>query len=452
MKNVLAAAVLLVTTVADAPSYAVPDVAKLTLQNGVDVLFVEQHDLPIVRVDVVLPIGWADLPDRPAVVLEAMGELLERGTATRSSLEIASAYVALGAEHGILVKLESVRASVKVLASKLEPALDLLQDVVLHPSFPQAEIDLVKGQRLDAIREQMLDAESISWNALEMALYGPRHPYARASIPTPQEVAGIDGKALRRTHARVLAAQHVAIVVVGDATPKILMPELERAFGGWQRRPRTAPPIPPPPPRSGPRIALVDRPGLLQSFVYVAEPAISWSSPDRETFALVNMILGEFWMNRWNADLRERRGVGPFRAGGATQVDKTGEAVAELLHEIRRMTEAEPEVDALEGAKQVLLRGIVSRFETTTSAAESVDLLVEYGLPLDEFARWRGRVEVVSASDVQKTARRYLHPETMKIIVVGDRAKVEPQLASLRMGRIELRGVDGRLLRGPPCK
>src|SRR5262249_20307468 len=158
------------------------------LRNGIDVLLIERHDLPVVRVDLVLRGGWADVPDQPAVVLRATGALLDKGTTTRSAVEIASAFDALGAEHWVRVELESVCASVKVLASKLDPALDLLQDVALHPSFPQTEIDLLKGQWRDAIHDQLLDAAKLSWNALELALYGPAHPYGRANIASSEEI------------------------------------------------------------------------------------------------------------------------------------------------------------------------------------------------------------------------------------------------------------------------
>jgi predicted Zn-dependent peptidase len=448
------------------PPYAVPAVEKLALGNGIDVLLIEQHELPIVRVDLVVRGGFGDLPDQPVVVLKAMGALLEKGTASHSALEIASGYDALGAEHGVGVELESVRASVKVLASKLEAALDLLQDVVLCPSFPQQEIDLLKGQWLDAIPEQVLDPETLSWNATELALYAPPHPYGHAYIPTPEEVSAIDRGALQRAHARAFALSRASIVVVGDTTRETVLAKLERTFGKWHRAPGAALRTPPPPPRAArtaPRVALVDRPGLAQSLVYLAEPAISWSSSDREDFALMNIILGGFWMSRLNANLRERlgdsywvnsmstswrRGAGPFRAGGAMQVEKTAEAVTELLREVRTMTEEEPEDDELEGAKHLRLRSIQARFETTSSAAEAVDFLLEYGLPLDEYARLRERVQAVTRADIRHVARKYLHPDAMKILIVADRAKVEPELAKLRLGPIEIRDAYGRVTSG----
>jgi zinc protease len=431
------------------------------LSSGLRVLLLEQHNLPIVRVDVVVRGGWADLRSDPVFVAKAVGALLEKGTTTRSAIEIASGYEALGAEHWTRVDLDSATASAKVLASKLEPALDLLQDVVQHPAFPVGEVELLKGRWADGIAQQKLEVDTLAWNATHMALYGRKHPYGHASIATPGEVASITPAALRHAYARAFAMQRASIVVVGDTTRESVLPGLERAFGGWKRGPDVVVQAPRSAvPEATARIALIDRPGVTQSLVYLAEIAASWSSPDRDAFEIMDVILGGFWMSRLNADLRERlgysywasssgdlrRGAGPFRAGGSMHAENTGESIVELLKEVRKMTVEEPTAEELDGAKQFTTRWIVAKFETTSRSAREIDQMVTYDLPVDEPVRLAARLRSVSAADVQRVALKYLHPDTMKILVIGDRAKVEPQLAGLGLGRVEIRDAYGNVV------
>jgi predicted Zn-dependent peptidase len=141
-----------------------------------------------------------------------------------------------------------------------------------------------------------------------------------------------------------------------------------------------------------------------------------------------------------------RRGTGPFKAGGSMHTEKTGESIVELLKEVRKMTEEEPSVEELDGAKLFRIQWIVARFETTSRAAGEIDQIVTYDLPLDEPARLPARIRAVSGADVLRVARKYLHPDTMKIIVVGDRAKVEPQLAALGLGVVEVRDPYGNVV------
>jgi predicted Zn-dependent peptidase len=207
----------------------------------------------------------------------------------------------------------------------------------------------------------------------------------------------------------------------------------------------------------GARIILVDRPGTTQSLVYLAEPAVARDDPRREPLQLASAILGGFWMSRINANLREkrgwsywvssempaRRGPAPIRAGGAITLDKTGPAVVELLDEVRRMTEQEVSGEELRGAKLFLLRRTYGQLEASSDLGLAVADLVTYGRPLDEYATLPARLESITAQDVLDAARRYLHPDTIKLFVVGDRIKVEEQLRQLGLGDVEIRDAYG---------
>jgi zinc protease len=236
--------------------------------------------------------------------------------------------------------------------------------------------------------------------------------------------------------------------------PEVL-PALEAAFGAWPKGPHVPLEAPPPPPnqQTGPRVVLVDNPGSTQSIVYAVGPALPWSDPRRDAFRLMNAILGGFWMSRLNADLREARGLtywvssgvrayrgaGPFLAGGGIVVERTGEAIPELLRDVRAMTESEVSDEELQGARRFLVNLVYSRFETDAGLAAGLGDLAAFGLSPDDYATLPARVERLTAAELLEAARAFLHPDSMKVIVVADRAKVEPQVRSLGLGEIEAR-------------
>ena len=443
-----------------------PTIESFALRNGLPIHLVERHDLPVVVVDVVVRGGTAALDRADHFAGRALGSLMPKGTSHRSALAIADGFQALGATYDVSVNVDAARANVKALAPDLERALDLLSDVVLHPTFPADEIARLKAEWGAREEQQKLDMDLLSWSATELALYGPAHPYGRPPIADRSDVAAITRASLVRAHARAFDPSRAAIVVVGDTTRASVAPLLEKAFGAFRpvAPPAAAPPVVPPAPSGAggaPRIVLVDRPGATQSIVLLAEPALAYGSPDRHAFRLMSVILGGFWMSRLNANLREEKGysywvssstngrrvAGPFRAGGAMLAEKTSAAITEMLGEVRRMRDQPVSKEELDGAKTFLTHFLRAPFETAAGTAGALAFLLTYELPLDDWRTQAARIDAVTAEGVKAVATKYLHPDAMRIIVVGDRAKVEGGLAALGLGDVELRDAFGKLAR-----
>ena len=209
------------------------------------------------------------------------------------------------------------------------------------------------------------------------------------------------------------------------------------------------------------RLVLVDRPGAPQAQVSLAEPGIPWSSPDRDAVAVMNAILGGMFSSRINLNLREahaytygarsgfslRHGAGPFSAGGAIVADKTAPAIHEHFTEIDAMREREVSPGELADAKEAIRQGMPGRFETVGAVTDALSDIAIYGMPVDEYATRPARIDAVTAADVKRVAAAHLHPRSMKVVVVGDRATLEPALEVLHMGLPEIRDPYGDVVK-----
>ncbi len=439
-------------------AFVPPRIEAFTLKNGMRVLLVERHDLPIVSVRVVVKAGAGDMPGEPPGLLSFVGSMLEQGTKKRSALQISDQFEAIGAVHGAWVDWDSGGASVKVTPDKLDVALDLLDDVVAHPTFPEEEIERLKARRLASIQQEKNSPGSMGTNALAASLYGRAHPYGHSLAGREQDVAKVTRAELVNAHAALFASSRTQIVVAGDVTKDALRAKLEPTLGAW--RSGGGPvllPKAPPPQRGEARVVWVDKPGAPQSVVRLAEVGVARSAPDRDAIVVMNAILGGMFSSRINLNLREahaytygasssfqmRHGPGQFSAGGNIVADKTAPAVVELFKELRSMRENPVSDEELANAKQNIEAAMPGRFETVTEVTGALADLVVYDLPLDEYATRPARIEKVSAEDVAKAAKAHLHPDRIKVVIVGDRASIGPSLETLHLGAFEDRDAYG---------
>jgi zinc protease len=444
-------------------AFVPPPIQSFKLKNGVRVLLVERHDLPIVSVRVFAVVGAGDLPKEPPGLLSFLGSMLEQGTSKKSALDLSDAFEAIGALHGAWVDWDSGGATVKVTTEHLDAALALLGDVVVHPAFPEAEIERLKARRVASIQQEKNAVGAMSSNAMAAAIYGRGHPYGNSLWGRAEDVPKLTRAELLKAYAALFAPSRAAIAVAGDVTKEALAPKLEATFGAWQGAAGAiVTPKAPAPSHDEARVVWVDKPGAPQSVVRLAEVGVPKLAPDRDAIAVMNTILGGMFSSRINLNLREahaftygassgfqmRHGPGQFSAGGNMVADKTAPAIAELFKEVRAMRDRPVSDEELETAKLSIKRAMPARFETVSEVTGALEDIAVYGLPLDEYATRPARIDKVTAEDVMKAAKAHLHPDQLKVVVVGDRAKLEPTLETLHLGAIEERDAYGDLL-GP---
>lgn len=431
-------------------TFVAPKVVSFTLKNGVKVLLTERHDLPVVAVRFVVKLGAGDVPDARPGALSMLGSMLEQGTKTRSALAVSDDFDAIGAAHGAWFDWDAGGTSIHVLSDKLDRALEIMSDVTLAPTFPSAELERLRSRRIAALSEDKSHPSTMAHNAGAAAIFGPKHPYGTSLYGREADAKALTRAELVRLYDRLVTPSNVAIVACGDVTPAALEDKLGRAFGAWRGKPGGAKrqsPKAPAKPGSDKRLVFVDKDGA-QSQVWLTHLGVPFDNPDREALRVMNAILGGMFSSRINLNLRERNaftygarsyftmrhGAGPFMAGASVFADKTGPAIQEIMSEIEKMRADGPSDDELSLAKESILLGMPGRFEGAGDVTWALADLVAYDLPLDHFETRPKAVAAVTKADVLRVAQRYLTPDKLKVVVVGGRAKVMPQLEPLKLG------------------
>ena len=330
-----------------------------------------------------------------------------------------------------------------------DKVLELFADVLLHPAFPTKELERMRRQRLAAIARRADSADSIAGIVFPRLLYGSDHPYGR--FETVKSVQGVSRDEIVAFYKKVYVPNNASLVVVGDVTPDAIVAKLEAALKDWKPGEAVEPKLPEPPSGKAVTVYLVDKPAAAQSVLAVGQVGVARSTPDYFPLSVMNAILGGQFSSRINLNLREdkgytygarssfafRQGPGPFQAGAPVQTDKTKEALVELTKEIADISGKRPATaDELAFAKDRLVKGFPSRFETNAGQAGTLAELVLYNLPDDYFTHYQSRVEAVSRDDVTRVAKKYLDPGHMMILVVGDKAKIESGLKELPYAKV----------------
>jgi zinc protease len=429
------------------PHYVPPGIERRALTNGLPVLIVERHELPIVTVDLIVKSGETSTPGGKEGLGSIAASLLDEGTKTRDALQIAGEVAEIGASLGAAGSLESTTVNLTTLTRHLERALDLYADIILNPSFPEKELHRLKLQRLAQLQARADDAEQTAAAVFPRLIYGVDHSYGRPEVGTASSVQSIARDDAVAFYKRIMVPGNAALVVVGDVRPDTITSALEARLRTWSPGPvPPSPSVAPPasPPRGG--VYLIDKPAAAQSVLKVGKIGVARKSPDFFPLRVMNAILGGQFASRINLNLREDkgysygaesslsflRGPGPFEVGATVQTAVTKESLVEIMKELGDITSRRPITDAeLAFAKQGIIQGFPSRFETTFGVAGQIAVLVEYDLPDDEFAHYQDRVEAVTRDEANKVARVYITPASMSILVVGDRSLIDGPLKSL---------------------
>jgi zinc protease len=464
------------------PAFAPAPPVRRRLSNGLEVLISERHNLPIVGLNLVVKGGAALVPPGKEGLASLVGDLLTEGTATRSLQQIAGELSELGASINGAGGLESSSLTLTTLTRHLPRALEIYTDVLLHPSFPKSELDRAKLQRAAALARQADNPPQIATVLFPKLLYGAEHPYGQPDLGTPKSLRGLTREDVVDFHRALFVPNNAALIVVGDTTPDAIVPVLESALKDWHPGSPVSRMIPDPPAAKPVQVYFVDKPGSAQSILTVGQVGVARGTPDYFALTVMNAILGGQFSSRINLNLREdkgytygarssfqfRVGPGPFLADAPVKTEDTRAALIELMKELKDITGPRPATDEeLAFAKDRIIKGFPSRFEALVGGggrrggggggaaglAGTLAELVLYDLPSDYFTTFRAKVEAVTKADVDRVASKYLDPSKMAILIVGDRAKVEPTIKDLPFAKvITMLDPDGNPAGGKPAR
>ena len=440
-----------------APSLKMPPIQKQKLSNGLAVWIVEHHEVPLAQVNMIVKSGSAADPIGKYGLGSLAAAMLDEGAGTRSALEIADALEFLGANLSTTSSFDYSAIRMSVPVSKLAEALPVMADITLRPTFPASELDRLKQERLTALLQARDNAAALIQLAFPRVVYGPTHRYGTSAngLPPAIESFGVaDLQTFYRAHYR---PENSTLLVVGDVTPASVMPMLEQAFGSWKGQgmaPLVAE-VPMAPQLKTRQIYIVDKPDAPQTQIRIGWVGVPRSTSDYAALEVLNTILGGSFTSRLNQNLREEHGysygassafdmrlsAGPFFAAAGVQSDKSGESVKEFFNELTRIGTLVPE-DELKKARNYVALGFPAEFETTGDLARKLEELVVYNLPDDTFTKFVSAVTSVTAADLQKLAARYIQPDKMAVVVVGDRRVIEGPIRQLNLGPVTFITID----------
>jgi zinc protease len=426
------------------PKFALPNIEKTKLSNGLEVWLVKHSELPIMTMNMVFKTGTTADPQGLNGVGDTTASLLREGTKTRSALDISNEVQSIGAQLSSGAGDDSLNVRMLTLTKHFDKALDIYADVIQNPEFPQAEVDNWRKRTLGGLIQRRDNANAISSLVYNRILYGDAHPYGVSS--SEKSVQAIKRDDLRKFYSTYYRPNNAVLIVVGDTDLKMLTPKLEAKFKDWKPGDISPVSLPNAPMRDKATIYLVDKPGAAQSVINIGQVGVSRDNPDYFPLQVMNTLLGGAFTSRINMNLREdkgytygarsnfsyRRGAGPFTASSGVQTAVTKESVMEFLKEIRGVRGEIPVTQAeLEYNKQSLIRSYPRNFETVDQIAGQLSSVVTYGLPDTYFNDYITRVNAVTLEDVNRVANKYLTPDKLAIVIVGDRKTIEPGLKQI---------------------
>jgi zinc protease len=436
---------------------ALPNAKTFKLENGLTVYVVEQHALPVVAGQLVVRSGSASDPVGKPGLAGFTASMLDEGTAKLDALQIAEQLESLGGSLGSSSGTDGSFVSWRSIKTTAPQVISLASQVVLEPSFPATDVERVRNDRLTSILQQKDSPFQTAFRVLYSTMYGDKHPYGHVALGDDDAIKAMTRDELVNFWRTSYAPQNAALVLAGDLTIAEAKDLAEKAFGKWRG---TGAELPAPGVGTSipERVVIVDKSGAPQTAVCVAQIGMARNDPNYEKMNVMNQVLGGLFASRVNMNLREKhgytygafsfqqdnRGAGPFVVGAAVRTDVTGPAIEEMLKEVHGMQDAPVTADELSLAKESVSRSLPALFETSNSTVGTIGNLYLFELPPDYYAGLPSRIANLSADEVQGVAKDFLKPDQMKVIAIGDRAVIEPQIQKLNLGTITYRGADAK--------
>jgi zinc protease len=437
----------------DAMSLKLPPMQKATLANGLKIVLAERHAAPVVNFSLLVDSGYSADPAGEPGTASFEQRMLEEGTPTRDSLKIGEELESLSANFNASANLDWSVVSLNTLKATMEKALDIYADLILHPAFPEKEFERLQKERLAAIQREKVTPQAMALRVVPTLLYGKGHPYALPFTGTGTEasVRKMTREDLAKFHETWFKPNNATLLVVGDTTLEGIKPKLEKLFATWKPGEvpqRMVPPVAEP---EKTVVYLIDRPGSGQSVIFGAQLAPPRNDPDAVALQLVNDIFGGKFSSRINMNLREdkhwsygvfsvlpaARGQRPYISISAVQTDKTKESMSELVKEYHNIGGGKPitEEEVKDEQNNATL-GLPGTFETAQQLGTAYGTILQYSLPEDYFNSFTQKALALTPESANEIAKKYILPDQLVWVVVGDMSKVEAGIRELDLGEV----------------
>ena len=442
-----------------APPFVPPAPQVFTATNGIQVWLLERHQVPLVSCSMHVPTGASSDPKDKAGLAYATANMLDEGAGTRGAIDLARAIDDLGAQIGTDANADASFVSLTVLKRNLDKAFALFGDVVARPRMEPVEFKRVKDLWANELREREKDPDATARVVYRVALFGADHPYGHPWDGFPKSAKAISLDDVRAFYKTAWRPDRATLVCVGDVDKPGLSSLMDAAFGSWKApaTPAPAPVVPPPPKGPWPRLVLVDRADAPQSVVATVRLGVGAADPDAPALWRDNNVIGGSFTSRLNQDLREAHGytygahtrfsasraVGLVVAFAAVRTDATGDALGAMLADLKKFAAEGLSPEEVERSRSQARGELVGAYESVEAIASRLAADASLGLGPDFEGKESQARDAATKTDLDRLAKQYYDPDGAIIVVVGPRAKVQPQIDKLGLPAPEVRDAQG---------
>jgi zinc protease len=411
---------------------------RIVLKNGMVLLLAEKHEIPMVTVSMAIKAGSVVEPPSKPGLASLTAALLTQGTARRSANQISREIDFIGGSLSVSGGDDYASAGLRVLKKDLKTGLDLLADVLMHPAFEQKEIDRKVKETLASIQSQKDEPEVIAGEAFTKMVFGG-HPYGKTNDDVAAYLPKLTRQDLVDFYTKRYGPNDVIIAVVGDVAEKEIVSLLNEQFKGWKTAERTTPERERPPVIGSIIVKKIDK-KITQANIAMGHVGVSRENPDYYAVMIMNYILGGGgFSSRLMDNIRDNRGLaydvhssfsaqkepGPFRVWVQTKNESANQAIDEIFKELKRIrTEAVTDKE-LADAKAYLTGSFPLRMDTSAKIAGMMTSIEIFNLGLDYPRKYPEIINAVTKEDILRVAKKYLVPEKIVIVVLGDQEQIK---------------------------
>lgn len=424
--------------------FSIPQPKRIALPNGMIIFLQEDKELPLIRGTALIRGGARDIPsDKAGLMGIYAGSWRTGGTAAKTGDELDQFLEARAARVETGGGLDSTSVSMDILKGDLDTVFPIWVDVLRNPAFRQEKIDLAKTQANTGISRRNDEPGGIMGRELTKLGYGADSPYAAQSEYAT--IASITRDDLLAFHKRTVHPNNIIVSFIGDFDSTKMEKRLRDAFGNWPKGPQVAKPARPMNPAK-PGIYFVSKDDVTQANIGMVHPGTTRDNPDYYALVVMNEVFGGGFSGRLLQNLRTKRGLtysagggvgapwdyqGLFRMQMATKSGTTLESIQAMRDEVRTLTTAPVTEAEMSLAKESILNAYVFTMDTRAKALSQQVQLEFYGFPSDYYVKYPSNIEKVTAADVERVAKKYVHPDQLAVLVVGKEQDFEKPLSTL---------------------
>lgn len=435
----LAGFLLSICPVVSAQTLHLPPHEKIVLKNGLTVLLMEKHGVPLIDVFALVQTGAASDPAGEAGLASVTAALLRKGTKTRTAQQFAADLDFIGGSFEADADADYSYMSAEFMTKDLARGLELFSDAVLHPTFPQSEADKVLAQSVDGVKAAKDEPRSVLGLYYQGYLYGER-PYGRPAGGDELSLKRVQRDGIVKFYEANYAPGNTILGIAGEFDPAEMRKEIERELGAWPARPPESTPVAATPPEKGKRLLLIDKPDATQTYFAIGNIGTAMNDPDRFAIRIVNTIFGGRFTSELNEALRVESGYtygagsffdshkspGPFEIYSFTKNETTVPAIDLALKVLENLHKNGVTAEQLASAKSYIKGQYPPTIETSRQLVRRIVFDEFYGLGDDEVNQLEARIDAVTPEIARQVIEKHFPLDNLVFVLIGKASLIGP--------------------------